>query len=409
MNILFVSISSIPDVKLHSISLDLLREFQRNNHSVSIICALEKDNPRTTYIAEEEGFKIVRVQIGGNKKAGLIEKGITTLTEPYKYIHAMNDYFGSDKFDLVIYPTPPVTQVKVVEYIKRRDSAVSYLLLKDIFPQNAVDIGLMSKNGIKGIVYRHFRNIEKKLYSVSDHIGCMSDANVKYLLAHNPEVDQRKVEVCPNCIEIIDKSTDAESKKATRERYNIPLNRKVFIYGGNLGKPQGIPFVLDCMRSVKDEQDAFFVIVGDGTEYKTVEKYINESKQSNLMLIRKLPKDEYDTLVAACDIGLIFLDYRFTIPNFPSRLLGYLQARLPVLAATDCSTDVGGTIVEGGFGWWCESNNTQAFTATIQEVLHANLQELGGRGFDYLLQHYSVNQQYQTIMKSVNQNKNHDI
>lgn len=401
MNILFISISSIPYVKLHSISLDLLREFQRNGHRICIVCALEKNNPKETYVSYEEGFKIVRVQIGGNKKAGIIEKGITTVTEPYKYIAAIKQFFSDEKFDLVMYPTPPITQVKTVEFIKKRDRAKSYLLLKDIFPQNAVDIGMMSKSGIMGLLYKRFRRVEKKLYRVSDFIGCMSQANVDYVLKHNPEVDSKKVEVCPNSIEVFDKSVDPETKIRVRDKYNIPLNKKVFVYGGNLGKPQGIPFVLRCINAVKDIESVYFIIVGDGSEYGKVLEFVESTVPQNMMLLKKLPKEDYDELVSACDIGLIFLDHRFTIPNFPSRLLSYLQAKLPVLAVTDVNSDVGQVIEKGSFGWWCESNNVDAFKEKVVIAAKSDTIQVGSIGFRYLQSHYSVEQQYLKIVARV--------
>lgn len=401
MNILFISISSIPDVNLHSISLDLLREFQRNGHHVCILCALEKSNPKPTYMSEEEGFKILRVQIGGNKKAKIIEKGITTLIEPYKYIAAIKKFYADERFDLVMYPTPPITQVKTVEFIKKRDNAKSYLLLKDIFPQNAVDIGMMKKSGVKGLIYRHFRRVEKKLYRVSDHIGCMSQANVDYVLKHNPEVDNNIVEVCPNSIEVIDINIDEEAKGRIRVKYGIPLHKKVYVYGGNLGKPQGIPFILKCMAAVKDLDTVHFVIVGDGSEYAKVSAFVESNAPQNVTLIKKLPKEDYDVLVSACNIGLIFLDHRFTIPNFPSRLLGYLQAKLPVLAVTDVNSDVGKVIESGSFGWWCESNNVEAFKEKVMISAEASTNEMGIAGFEYLKNHYSVEQQYLSIIKSV--------
>ena len=157
MKILFISISSIPDVNLRSISLELLREFQRQGHEICILCAQENSGAGPTYLSEEEGFKIVRVRIGANKKANLLQKGITTVIEPYQYIRAIQRFYGEVKFDLVLFPTPPITQVKAVEFVKKRDQAQSYLLLKDIFPQNAVDLGMMKTAGVKGLVYRHFR------------------------------------------------------------------------------------------------------------------------------------------------------------------------------------------------------------------------------------------------------------
>ena len=403
MNVLFISISSLPHVSEHGISLDLIHEFRRQGHNMYIICALEKRDNQETYIAEEDGCKILRVKIGNNKRANIIEKGLTTVLLPKKYIAAIKKYYSDVKFDLVLYPTPPVTQVETVEYIKKRDGAKSYLLLKDIFPQNAVDIGMMSKSGIKGFLYRHFRRTEKKLYKVSDYIGCMSQANADYVIKHNPEVDPNKIEVCPNSIEVIDKSVDEKSRVEIRRKYGIPLDKKIFVYGGNLGKPQDIPFIIECMKASRSIEEAFFVIVGDGSEYGKLEEYVKSANQSNLRLMQRLPKEDYDTLVGACDVGLIFLDHRFTIPNFPSRLLGYMQAKIPVLAVTDPNTDIGKVIVDGGFGWWCESNSAEGFSRMAASIENIGLQSMGEKAYCFLINNYIVERANRIIEKRIKQ------
>ncbi|MBR5539197.1 MAG: glycosyltransferase family 4 protein, partial [Clostridia bacterium] len=355
MNILFVSISTVPSLCGHSISIDLIHELCRNGHSIYVLCSQERRNGKPTSVSEEAGCKIVRVRTGNLTKTNVIEKGISTLLLPYQYMNAVKKYYGDIKFDLVMYPTPPVTQVDVVKYIKKRDGARSYLLLKDIFPQNAVDIGMLKTSGVKGILYKNFRRSEKKLYSVSDYIGCMSQANVDYLLKHNPDISSEKVEICPNSIEVEDKSVTATEREEMRRKYNIPLDKKVFIYGGNLGRPQGIPFLIECLKTQLENTDAYFVVVGNGTEFGKLQAFFDANKPENMCLMQRLPKEDYDRLVAACDVGMIFLDHRFTIPNFPSRLLSYMQAKIPVLACTDPNTDVGKVIEEGNFGVWCES------------------------------------------------------
>lgn len=401
MNVLFLSISAMPNVEGHSISLDLLHEFKRNGHDVYIVAGLEKKENKETYLAEEAGCKILRVKIGNNKKANLITKGITTLMLPKLYISAVKKYFSDVKFDLVMYPTPPITHYSTVKYVKKRDGARTYLLLKDIFPQNAVDIGMMRKSGLKGILYKFFRKKEKKLYAISDRIGCMSQANVDYVLKHNPEVDPAKVEICANSIEPQDMRVTAEERAALREKYGIPQDKKVFVYGGNLGRPQGIPFLIECLRKEKDNQDAFFLVVGAGTEYGKLAAFVEEDKPENMKLLKRLPKEDYDRLVAACDVGLIFLDHRFTIPNFPSRLLAYMQAGLPVLAATDPNTDIGKVIVEGGFGWWCESNDAAAFSAAVKAAVSADAEAVKEKELKFLYDNYTVETAYKIIIKNI--------
>ncbi len=403
MNVLFLTLLSFESLKERNIYTDLLREFVKNGHQVYAISPVEKRQHQKTHLITEENATILRLQIGNTQKTNIIEKGISTVTIKPAFKKAIKHYFSNVKFDLVLYSTPPITLVGAIEYVKRRDNAKTYLLLKDIFPQNAVDIGMMSTTGVKGLLYKYFRKQEKKLYSISDRIGCMSEANVNYVIKHNPEVDPDIVEGCPNSIEVIDKSIDTDTRNQIRQKYEIPLDKKVFVYGGNLGKPQGIPFLIDCLNKSKSIKDAYFLIVGDGTEYSILEDYVNNSNQNNLRLMKRLPKEDYDILVGACDVGLIFLDHRFTIPNFPSRLLAYMQVKLPVLAVTDPNTDIGNVVVDGGFGWWCESNDSDRFIRFVKEALFTDVAQKQINSMSYLEAHYSTKESYSVIMG--NQNK----
>lgn len=400
MNVLFLTLISFESIQERNLYTDLLREFVKNGHHVYAISPVEKRQNQATHLIEEENATILRFQIGNTQKTNIIEKGISTVMIEPTFKKAIKQFFSNVKFDLVLYSTPPITLVSPIEYVKKRDGAKTYLLLKDIFPQNAVDIGLMSKTGLKGLLYKHFRKQEKKLYAISDRIGCMSQANVDYVIKHNPEVDPSIVEVCPNSFDVIDKSVDEETRKEIREKYGIPLDKKVFIYGGNLGKPQGIPFLIECLRKCEGIEDAFFLIVGDGTEYHLISDYVDKDKPANVKLMRRLPKEDYDSMVGACDVGLLFLDHRFTIPNFPSRLLSYMQAKLPVLAVTDPNTDIGKVIVGGGFGWWCESDDADKFFSTVKELLKSDFPSKN-KEFEYLMTNYHSQVTAGVILKGV--------
>lgn len=405
MNILFLTIGRFEDIESHSIYPDLLRAFRDKGHSVYIVSAREKRQGLPTTCKQESGVTMLRVRIGNITKCGLIEKGISTIGIEKKYKKAINKYLSNVKFDLILYSTPPITLEGVVNTIKKRDGAITWLLLKDIFPQNAVDLELIQTSGLSGIVYKYFRNKEKKLYSISDYIGCMSQANVDYLLKHNPEILGKDVLVCPNCIEPIDVNVTEDEARELRKKYNIPINKKVFVYGGNLGKPQAIPFLIECLRTQRENEDAFFLIVGDGTDYIKLEEFITKDKQSNVKLLKRLPKDEYDKMIAACDVGMIFLDYRFTIPNFPSRLLSYMQAGIPILACTDRNTDIGQVIVDAKIGWWCESNNSNNFDFLVSTIVKQDLNNISKRSRKYLVTNYNVIDICQNMIDFIQQKK----
>ena len=398
MNVLFMTIGKMDNIEEHTIYCDLLRYFRDAGHSVYTISPYEKRTGLQTAYEEKNGIHMLHVRTGNvTGMVSLIEKGLAQLSIEPVFIKAIKKYYSNVKFDLVMYSTPPITFCNAIEYVKRRDNAKTYLLLKDIFPQNAVDIGMMSKSGIKGHLYKFFRNKEKKLYGLSDYIGCMSPANVEYVKQNNPEIDEYKVEVCPNCIEVVDKSINEEERRSIRKKYDIPLEKRVFVYGGNLGKPQGIDFLIECLHSQENSKDNYFLIVGDGTEYGKIEEFVKSSNQNNIRLMKRLPQEDYDTMVGACDVGMIFLDHRFTIPNFPSRVLSYMQAKIPVLACTDSNTDIGKIIEEAGFGSWCESNDVNGFVECVNKIMQ--IQSVAEKEWNYLNKYYSTRNGYDIIMK----------
>ena len=399
MKILFLTLLDFDSLEDRNIYSDLLREFVKQGHSVCVISPVERRTGRKTELLKEKRTRILKLRIGNVQKTNLIEKGISTVILEDRFIMGIKKYFSNIKFDFVLYSTPPITFCRAVEFIKKRDNAMTYLLLKDIFPQNAVDIGIMAQTGVKGLLYKYFRQKEKKLYALSDYIGCMSKANVDYILKYNPEVKSDTVEVCPNSVQVIDMRADLVSREKMRRKYGIPINKIVFVYGGNLGKPQGIPFLIKCLKSQIKNSNVYFLVVGDGTEFGELERFLNEQKPGNMKLMRQLPKEDYDRMVASCDVGMIFLDHKFTIPNFPSRLLAYLQAGIPVLAVTDPNTDIGKVIVDGGFGWWCESNDVKVFHEKIQEACKSDLISMGAKGFQHLEKQYSVEKSCEIIMR----------
>ncbi|MHA2880506.1 glycosyltransferase family 4 protein [Bacillus cereus] len=399
MNVLFLTLLDFSTIKEKGIYTDLMREFTNYGNNVYIISPIEKRKRQKTKLIDEGNCKILKLQIGNIQKTNMIEKGISTLTLESKFLKGIKNYFSDVKFDLVLYSTPPITLQKAVEYVQKRDNAKTYLLLKDIFPQNAVDLGMIKKKGIGSLLYKYFRTKEKKLYSISNYIGCMSQANVNFLLQNNPEISPDIVEVCPNSIEPLIVKKDVRKSNEVKAKYRIPIDKTVFIYGGNLGKPQGIDFLIECLKTNKNNDQVHFVIVGAGTEFPKLKTCINKENLTNTQLFSQLPKDEYDILANSCDVGLIFLDKRFTIPNVPSRILSYMQASMPILAATDINTDIGEIIEDGGFGLWCESSNSESFNEKLNQMCNRDSREsMGINARRYLEANYTARKSYEIIM-----------
>lgn len=401
MNILFLSISTaISDINNRGIYPDLLRYMANQGHEVFIVCPFERRTKKSTILNEYENVHILGVKTLNITKSNFIEKGIATLVIENQFKWAINKFYKNYKFDLILYTTPPITFNNLISYLKNKFNAKTYLMLKDIFPQNAVDLGLMRKNSL---TFKYFNLKEKQLYQISDFIGCMSPANSKYVLEKNKDVSHNKVGLCPNAIQIIERAESSNARNEIFKKHNIPSNKTIFLYGGNLGIAQGIDFLLEVLENSMNRDDIFFLIVGSGNQSKKIVNWVNLKMPKNMLYIPMLSRPEFDQLETLCDVGMIFLDKRFTIPNFPSRMLAYMEAKLPILIASDMISDAGIIAQENDFGRFSVTGNLDDFLVNLN-FLHNNIEkrkQMGVNGFKFLKENYSVEFPYQNIMNVI--------
>ena len=191
MRVLFLMFV-FPDMnKSFNMYTTLVEEFVNHRHDVVV---LAPGNTKT-FVSVEKNIEVLRVQTLPIKNVPNYLKGISNLILPYQYATALNKFYKEKSFDLIIIPTPPITLVDLAAKLKKKFNASLYLVLRDMFPQNAVDLGFMKKGGI---LYNYFRRKEKKLYKEADFIGCMSEGNIDYVLQHNNFVNSGKLHELKN-------------------------------------------------------------------------------------------------------------------------------------------------------------------------------------------------------------------
>lgn len=396
MNILFLTVA-IKDMNGNGLYVDLLRALRDQGNNIFVICPIERRHNESTSIKIEESITFLRVKTGNITKTNFIEKGISTVLVESKFISAINTYYEDITFDLVLYTTPPVTFESVIRHVKKRNNCKSYLILKDIFPQNAVDLEVMKKNSV---IYKYFKYKERRLYEISDHIGCTSIRNIKYVTQHNPKIDSKNVELFPNSILPRDLRSRKSDVISLRKKFGIPENSVLFVYGGNIGRPQGIDFLKEVIIKVDERDDCFFMIFGSGTEYNNIENFINKSGKKNVHINKGISNDEYWEFLSCCDVGLIFLDSRFTVPNTPARLTYYMESALPILAATDKNTDIDEILRDANCGLWVESGDIDEFYSKVDLLINNAdyRKQLGHNGRMYMESNFHIDMNCNILM-----------
>lgn len=385
-SLIFITLSRIKSLEDKSIYSDLLNCFASNGYDVTIVSPVERKFNLGTNLRKRDNVSFLDVKTLNIQKTNLIEKGIGTLLLSFQYISAIKKYFFNHSFDLVLYSTPPITFYPVIKYLKSNKS-ICYLLLKDIFPQNAVDLKMFSN---KSLIYKYFKLQEKKLYMISDYIGCMSKGNVDYILSKNNYLDKNKIEINPNSIFVdINK----------QNKVKAPNKKLRVLYGGNLGKPQGIKYLINAIKSCEDIDNIEFVIAGNGTEEYLIKEWINEDQPLYVKYYEMLPQVEYENLLDSVDVGIICLDKNFTIPNYPSRILSYMEFKLPVICMTDINTDIGRDAEQNAYGFWCETDDIISFKNYILRYKnnHDMVIKMGENAFNYFKNNFDVMNSFKLI------------
>lgn len=395
INILFLMLS-FPNVeKSFNLYTDLVEEFQHNGHNVFVTApALGQEK---TGIYKEKELTVLRVSSMNQFPSSKITKGIANVLLPYSFNKAICQHFKNQTFDLVVFSTPTIMTIDVAAKIKKRFKSKLYLILRDIFPQNAVDLSMIRGNGI---IHKFFLAKERKLYRLSDYIGCMSQGNIDFVRKQNPEIASNKLHLLPNWQK---RREYVKPESTIREKYNLE-GKFIAIFGGNLGLPQCADNILELAKVHLDKQDVIFLIIGKGTQKQQIIEKVHREKIDNVRILDYLPPNDYKELAGECDLGLVSLSGEFTIPNIPSRTLGYWSAKIPVFAIIDKNTDYGREILDNNnAGTWCIVGDVENYKKKFEEIYFNDVTrvKMGENGYNTLMNKYNSENAYKTIISVI--------
>lgn len=309
---------------------DLAAEMLRQGHRPTIIVPTAGLTQPWT-LDPLDGVEVLRIRAPRTRDIGYARRTINEVRLPFTMMRCVAATpLRDEPWDLVAWYSPTIFFGPLVWSLKRRSGAASYLILRDIFPEWALDLGLMKK----GPVYWFFRAAAQLQYNVADTIGVQTRSNLSYLerWAQRPG---RTLEVLPNWLAAASDVGCRIDFASTRL-----AGRKVFAYIGNMGVAQGMDILLDTAALVREREDIGFVFVGRGSEAKRIRGSISDRGLTNTLFFDEIPSEEVPGLLAQCYGGLIALDPRHKSHNIPGKFLSYLRAGLPVIARTNSGTDL---------------------------------------------------------------------
>ena len=401
MKVLIISETFPPLIRASArIMKDLAISFIENGHNVSVVTFIE-NHPEYKHITtgqfEENGYRVIRIKIPKQRGVSYIRRGMTEELIPYIATRNSLKHLKNEKFALIVVHLPPLSIYSMVEKLKNLNGCPVYLLLRDIHPQTGVDLGIYKKGGL---VYTRFRYLEKKLYEISDIIAPQSPANREFILKNNPYILPEKVSVIYNF-----KNPDNEPVHSINFKDKLGLKGKtVCLYGGNMTSSQDLKELLIVAQKCRELKDVVFLMIGFGKEREMLFQKVDEMSLTNIVFENPLPLDVFTSLVYQCDIGLMFLNKKFTTHNFPGKTLDYMNASLPIVASVNDGNDIKQMIEnDANCGFVHYSDDLQGVADSIK-ILALNPEKkkiLGNNGRNYLEKKLNAQVAYEKIMSDI--------
>lgn len=346
MNLLIITDVYVPSRTSAAVLLkDLAQQFIQEGHQVSVVVpSAEQKIP--IYVYEEGGVKIFAVKAFRTKDISYAQRVLAEWINPYLmgYRLFQSKHFKDLTINGVIWYSPSIFWAPLVKRCQNFFACPSYLILRDLFPDWALDLRLLKK----GPIFSFFKYIEQKQYAQATWIGVQSENNLSYFQEHFPQFTH-KAQVLWNWI--------APSSKAycSIQIHNTALrDRKVAVYAGNVGVAQGKDALL-AMTQALHEAGMGVVFVGRGSEMRAMQEEIKKDSLTNVLFFDEIPSDEIEALYRQCSLGLLALDPRHTTHNIPGKFLSYMQAGIPTLALVNPGNDLEKLIPQYQVGAVCTS------------------------------------------------------
>lgn len=313
---------------------DLSLEFVKQGHETTMLVAapeLEED----WHIETWNSVRIVRLKSPRTKDIGYMRRTIGEFLMPFAMLRNLRrSPLANEKWDGVVWYSPSIFLGPIAKALKQSSGCRSYLIIRDIFPEWAVDMGLMGK----GLPYRFFKTIANYQYSVADVIGAQTPGNLAYFNEWANQAD-RRVEVLQNWL-----AHAPETGCSIKVGDTALSGRKIFVYAGNMGVAQGMGILLDLAESLKARNDIGFLFVGRGSDVQRLRCDASIRGLVNVAFFDEIDPNEIPGLYAQCHVGLVALDPRHKTHNIPGKFLTYMQSGLPVLASINPGNDLVGMI-----------------------------------------------------------------
>lgn len=338
---------------------DLSREFQRQGHCLTVLLP-DPDQHEAWRLEEFDGVQVLRLRAPRTKDIGYVRRTVGESVMSFAMLRQLRKSpLANEHWDGIIWYAPSIFHGPLASALKRASGCKGYLIIRDIFPEWAVDMGLMTR----GLPYRFFDAVARYQYSVADVIGVQTPGNLGYFKDWQQKPG-RHLEVLQNWLD-----KPVQTRCLIQVRETAIAGRKVFVYAGNMGVAQGMNILVDLAEKLISRIDIGFLFVGRGSEAARLKSTALARQLHNIVFFDEIDPEQISDLYSQCIAGIVSLDPRHKSHNIPGKFLTYMQNGLPVLANVNRGNDIATMIRKERVGQVCESNQVSELVMLAESLL----------------------------------------
>lgn len=368
--------------------LELAQELTARGHEVTVITTWpeynldQREQQKHFNELETEGsIKVIRVKTLPHHNVNYVVRALSQLLMPVQFLLKLRRY--KVQADAVVVYSPPLPLAFVGSWLRRKGMR-NLLNVQDLFPQNAIDLGILRSK----MQIRFFRALERFAYRTADIVTVHSEGNQKMLLAQNPTISS-KLRILHNWVDIDHHAASATSVDY-RKQWGI-TQKYVAVFAGVMGPSQYLELILGVAERMQEQEDLLFLLVGDGKEKARLQQLAKDKNLNNVRFEGFISRDTYPDLLNACNIGLVCLSPQNQTPVVPGKIMGHMAAGLPVVAFLHTASDGHALIRDAQCGISAHSGDWDACAQALTELMKQShrFEQLGHAGVEYAKTHFS--------------------
>jgi len=373
--------------------LELAEELHHRGHSVTVITTwpeynLDQDEVKKTFdeFENENGITVIRVKTLPHHNVNYLIRGLSQLLMPAQFLLKLRKH--NIKPDAVVVYSPPLPLALVGSWLRRK-GVRNLLNVQDLFPQNAIDLGILTSK----LQIKFFQAIERYAYRTADVVTVHSEGNRRMVLRQHPDLEL-KLRLLHNWVDIDHhnhtEETATKVKVNFRQKWSIK-QKHIAVFAGVMGPSQYLELILGVAERLQDQNDLLFLLVGDGKEKEKLQALAKEKKLSNVQFEGFISRDVYPDLLEVCSIGLVCLSPQNKTPVVPGKILGHMASGLPVVAFLHAASDGHAMIASAQCGISENSADWEKCAETLRAFMQSSdqFESIGLAGKRYATAHFS--------------------